>query len=106
MAASASALPADAAAPADHAPLAVVPPEDMDSESSTEYVPLADRGFKRLTPEGLEDEVQPNMLEKRCRRHGREAAANRVRALGQRVLERFGQEGVDILWDATEPIDS
>ena len=74
------------------------------SSSSTEYVPIADRGRPR--PLDLVDEiVQPNQAAKKRKRLERERAAKLVEDLGRRVLARFGMAAVELIWAASAPID-
>ena len=68
---------------------------DSDGTSSTEYVPVAERGPPELTADLVDAVVQPNRAEKRRRREEKEAADERCRRLGFILRERHGQAAVD-----------
>ena len=75
---------------------------DAESSSSTEYVPVSERGPRKLLPADAVREVDEGRRQaKRQRRLERDAAAKRVRLLGERVLQKWGQRGVDLIWEAT-----
>ena len=73
------------------------------SSESTEYVPLADRGWKTAPPAFDDSHVQPHRTEKKRRRLLREAADRQVRALGARVEAAFGFPAVEELWALSAP---
>ena len=66
--------------------------------SSTEYVPVAERGWPGVPPRVADDHVQSHRGDKKRRRLEREAAGRRVRDLGACVLLASGRVAVDRLW--------
>ena len=66
--------------------------------SSTEYVPVAERGWRGVPPTVDDEDVQPHRLAKKRRRLAREAAQRRVGSLGALVLQASGMGAVDRLW--------
>ena len=80
------------------------PASDPVDSDSTEYVPVAERGWRGAAPAVDDGDVQPHRHLKRRRRLAREAAARRVRFLGERLLEAYGRAAVEAYWDATAAV--
>ena len=80
----------------------VATPSPAADSSSTEYVPVAERGWKGVPPLVDDANVQPHRQQKKRRRLAREASERRVRLLGDRVLRAFGRAAVDELWSAAK----
>ena len=81
-------------------PAAPGPESDPVDSDSTEYVPVAERGWRGSPPVVDDAGLQPHRLLKRQRRLAREDADRRVRLLGARILEAYGRAAVDGLWEA------